>query len=45
VSDNSYYSAEAAAFESVLSCFSHYCDAERFHDLLLSHWLRFEFGV
>jgi len=34
VSDNSYYSAETAAFESVLSCFSHYCNAGYFHDLL-----------
>jgi len=45
VSDNSYCSAETAVFESVLSCFSHYCDAERFHDLLWSHRLRFEFRV
>jgi len=34
VSYNSYYSAETAAFESVLSCFSHCCHAEYFHDLL-----------
>jgi len=34
VSNNSYYSAETAAFESVLSYFSHYCHAEHFHGLL-----------
>jgi len=34
VSGNFYCSAETAAFESVLSCFSHYCHAEYFHDLL-----------
>jgi len=45
VSDNSYYCAETAVFESVLSCFSHYCDAERFHDLLLSLRFSLEFRV